>query len=43
MDYDHRTLRVTPGIAAGFADHGWGLNAIVGLLDHVEADTRAAC
>lgn len=29
----HQTLRVTPAMQAGVADHGWSLQEIVGLLD----------
>ncbi len=29
----HRTLRVTPAVAAGVADHIWSLEEIAGLLD----------
>lgn len=29
----HQTLRVTPAMEAGIADHVWGLEEIVGLLD----------
>ena len=29
----HKTLRVTPAMAAGLADHVWSLEEIVGLLD----------
>ena len=32
----HRTLRVTPAMAAGLATHVWSIEEIVGLLD--EAD-----
>jgi len=28
----HQTLRVTPAMEAGVADHVWGLEEIVGLL-----------
>jgi len=28
----HQTLRVTPAMAAGIADHAWELEEIVGLL-----------
>lgn len=36
----HKTLRVTPAMEAGLADHVWGLEEIVGLLD--AADKKAA-
>ena len=29
----HQTLRVTPAMEAGIADHVWGVEEIVGLLD----------
>ena len=29
----HQTLRVTPAMEAGVADHVWSLEEIVGLLD----------
>ena len=29
----HRTLRITPAMAAGVSDHVWGLEEIIGLLD----------
>jgi hypothetical protein len=29
----HRTLRVTPAMAAGVADHVWEIEEIVALLD----------
>jgi hypothetical protein len=29
----HKTLRVTPAMAAGIADHVWSIEEIVGLLD----------
>jgi hypothetical protein len=29
----HRTLRVTPAMAAGISDHVWSIEEIVGLLD----------
>ena len=29
----HQTLRVTPAMQAGIADHVWGIEEIVGLLD----------
>lgn len=37
----HRTLRVTPAMAAGIATHVWSVQEIVALLD-VETETRAA-
>jgi len=36
----HRTLRVTPAMAAGLSTHVWSLEEIVGLLD--AADKKAA-
>jgi IS1 family transposase len=38
----HRTLRVTPAMEAGIANHVWSLEEIVALLDNAEAETRAA-
>jgi hypothetical protein len=35
----HQTLRITPAMAAGLADHVWSLAEIVGLL---EAEERLA-
>jgi IS1 family transposase len=32
----HQTLRVTPAVAAGIADHVWSIEEIVGLLDAAE-------
>jgi len=29
----HHTLRVTPAMEAGIADHVWSIEEIVGLLD----------
>ena len=29
----HQTLRVTPAMEAGVADHVWSLEEVVGLLD----------
>jgi IS1 family transposase len=34
----HQTLRVTPAMEAGIADHVWGLEEIVGLLDGIQAE-----
>ena len=36
----HRTLRITPAMASGVADHVWSLEEVVGLLD--VADKKAA-
>ena len=36
----HRTLRITPAMAAGVTNHVWRLEEIVGLLD--AADKKAA-
>jgi hypothetical protein len=36
----HKTLRLTPAMAAGVSDHVWSLGEIVGLLD--AADRRTA-
>lgn len=33
----HQTLRVTPAMEAGVADHVWSLDEIVGLLEAREA------
>lgn len=32
----HQTLRVTPAMAAGIADHVWSIEEIVGLLEQTE-------
>ena len=29
----HQTLRVTPAMEAGIADHVWSIEEVVGLLD----------
>jgi hypothetical protein len=29
----HKTLRVTPAMRAGVADHAWTMNAITALMD----------
>ena len=34
----HQTLRVTPAIEAGIADHVWSIEEIIGLLDAGEKD-----
>jgi hypothetical protein len=33
----HGTLRITPAMAAGVADHVWSLEEIVGLLERHDA------
>ena len=38
----HQTLRITPAMAAGIADHVWSLEEIVGLLEQSERNNRAA-
>ncbi len=30
----YQTLRITPAMEAGFADHVWSLEELVGLLEH---------
>lgn len=37
----HRTLRITPAMAAGISNHVWSIEEIVGLLES-RPDTRAA-
>ena len=37
----HRTLRVTPAMAAGLSQHVWSLEEIVGLLDLAESKKAA--
>jgi IS1 family transposase len=39
----HQTLRVTPAIEAGIADHVWGIDEIVGLLENqaIKSETAA--
>lgn len=32
----HQTLRTTPAMAVGIADHVWSIEEIVGLLDAAE-------
>jgi hypothetical protein len=29
----HQTLKTTPAVASGLADHVWSIDEIVGLLD----------
>jgi hypothetical protein len=38
----HRTLRVTPAMAAGVTDHLWHAGDLVGLLEAEEIAERAA-
>lgn len=38
----HRTLRVTPAMAAGVTDHLWDAGDLVGLLEAEERAERAA-
>jgi len=38
----HQTLRVTPAMAAGIADHIWSVEEIAGLLEHSERQAEAA-
>ena len=38
----HKTLRVTPAMQAGLADHVWGLEETGALLDNADSHTRAA-
>jgi IS1 family transposase len=38
----HQTLRVTPAMAAGIADHVWSLDEVVGLLDPKARAEKAA-
>ena len=37
----HQTLRVTPAMEAGIADHVWSLEELVGLLDRHELAATA--
>lgn len=37
----HETLRVTPAMAAGVADHVWSLEEIVRLLDQKASEAMA--
>ncbi|MBS0150512.1 MAG: IS1 family transposase [Nitrospira sp.] len=36
----HKTLRVTPAMAAGVTDHVWSINEIVGLVEQAEAISK---
>jgi hypothetical protein len=38
----HQTLRVTPAMEAGLADHVWELSEIAALVEKREADAIAA-
>jgi len=38
----HRTLKTTPAVAAGVADHVWGIGKIVGLLESEPANRQGA-
>jgi hypothetical protein len=38
----HKTLRVTPAMEAGIADHVWSFEELVNLLEQGEARTEAA-
>jgi hypothetical protein len=38
----HKTLRVTPAMAAGVTDHVWGIDELVGLLEIREEIKRAS-
>jgi len=37
----HQTLRVTPAMEAGLADHVWSLEELVGLLEQQAAEVVA--
>ena len=37
----HRTLRITPAMAAGISDHVWEIEEIVGLLDAADKKRRS--
>ncbi len=37
----HQTLRVTPAMEAGLADHIWSLQELVGLLEQKAAEAVA--
>jgi hypothetical protein len=36
----HQTLRVTPAMEAGLADHVWSLEELVGLLERKTAEAQ---
>ncbi len=36
----HKTLRVTPAMAAGVSDHVWTIDEIVGLVEEAEAQSK---
>ena len=38
----HKTLRVTPAMQAGLADHVWTLDELIGLLDNREQEAVAS-
>ena len=37
----HQTLRVTPAMEAGIADHVWNIEELVGLLDRMQTEAAA--
>jgi hypothetical protein len=37
----HRTLRVTPAMEAGLANHVWSIEEIIGLLEMAEKESAA--
>ena len=38
----HKTLRITPAMAAGVCDHLWGLDELIGLVEIAEEIKPAA-
>jgi len=38
----HASLRVTPAMEAGIADHGWDLSEVVALIDAAEDGMKLA-